>query len=132
MHWCHLALFARLASEASPSRPWVSEIVESCALHIAQPQHLEAARRWCYDFNSIAQFDVELQRLFRRDRRYIFNADLTTLSGLKRFVLTETGKLPFITAEMKLPYLTGMCAVSATGMAYKPFIILPHLQGLKS
>jgi hypothetical protein len=54
------------------------------------------------------------------------------MSGLKRFrVLAEKGKLPLVVAETKLPHLTAVCVISATGTAFKPFVILPHLKCTK-
>jgi hypothetical protein len=54
------------------------------------------------------------------------------MRGLKRFrKLAEKGKPPLVVAEMKLPHLTAMCAISATGTAFKPFVILSHRKGLK-
>jgi hypothetical protein len=133
MHLCSLDFFAHLASEAAPSRPWVSGTVESCRLCILPPQHLEVARRLYCNFDSIVQFDVEFQILFQRDWRLIFKADEPMLSGLKRFrVLAEIRKLPLVTAETKLPRLTAMCVVSAAGMACKLFLVLSQLEGLKS
>jgi hypothetical protein len=46
-------------------------------------------------------------------------------------VLDEKGKLPLVVLETKLPHLTAMGAISTTGTAFKPFVILPHLKGLK-
>jgi hypothetical protein len=46
-------------------------------------------------------------------------------------VLAEKRKFPLVVAEMKLPHLNAICAISAIGTAFKPFVILPHLKGLK-
>jgi hypothetical protein len=101
-------------------------------IRIRTPQELENVRRWCCDCNAITEFYVHFALLFQRDPRLIFNADETMMSGLKRFrVLAEKGKLPLVVAETKLPYLTAVCVISATGTAFKPFVILPHLKCTK-
>jgi hypothetical protein len=102
-------------------------------MRIRTPQKLENARRWCCDCNTITEFYAHFALLFQRDPCLIFNADETTMSGLKRFcVLVEKGKLPLVVAATKLPHLTAMYAISAIGTAFKPFVILLHLKGLKS
>jgi hypothetical protein len=132
MRICHLGLEAHLETESQPSRAWVYEIAEKCSLRIVAPQYLEDARRRFCDYDTITEFFVKYELLFHRDRRLIFNADETMLSGLKRFrVLAEVNKLPLVTAEAKLPHLTAMCAISAAGIVFKPFVILPKLRSLK-
>jgi hypothetical protein len=46
-------------------------------------------------------------------------------------MLAEKGKPSLVFAETKLSHLTAMCAISAIGTAFKPFVILPHLKGIK-
>jgi hypothetical protein len=132
MRICRLSLHAHLEGEAQPCRSWVLQAAEICGLRIAPPQYIEAARRWFCNFDAIANFFLTFKPLFHRDPRLIFNADETMVSGMKRFrVLAEMGKLPLVKAETKLPHLTAMCAISASGIAFKPFIVLPNLKGLK-
>jgi hypothetical protein len=129
---CNLCLHPHLITEAQPTRSTIAEIVKICDLRIVNSQQLESARRWSCSFNAIADFFTRFSLLFQRDPHLIFNADETMLSGLKRFrVLAEKQRLPLVTAETKLPHLTAMCTISATGTTFKPFVILPHLKGLK-
>jgi hypothetical protein len=46
--------------------------------------------------------------------------------------LTIAGKLPLIKAQSKLPHLTGLCTISASGACFRPIVILKSLQKLKS
>jgi hypothetical protein len=47
-------------------------------------------------------------------------------------VLCSKWKLPLVTAQTKLPHLTGFISISATGQVLKPLIILKSLKKLKT
>ena len=53
--------------------------------------------------------------------------DETSLSSKKRLkVISQKNKLPLLIEQPKIPHITGVITVSASGKYFKPVIILPN------
>jgi hypothetical protein len=116
----------------SPS--WLNSVADLLGLKICAPQAIEAVRRYFCDVAAVTRFFTTFSDVIQgRDPRLVFNMDETQLSAKKRFrVLTVAGKLPLVKAQSKLPHLTGLCTISASGACFRPIVILKSLQKLKS
>jgi hypothetical protein len=116
-----------------PSQSWLKQYCSSINVNICRSQQIEIARRFYCDKPKNLDFFTQHSHLLDRDPRLIWNADETQLNANKQFkVLCSKGKLPLVTAQTKLPHLTGFVSISATGQVLKPLIILKFLKKLKT
>lgn len=126
-------LIHHLGEAKPPCRDIIYSLAEQLNLKIVTSQTLEYGRRVFCDYNSIIQYFIFYGILFQRDSRLILNMDETSLSSRKRLkVLAKKNQLPLIIESPKIPHLTGVITVSASGDYFKPLIVLPNKKTLRS
>jgi hypothetical protein len=97
-------LIKLIALPEFPSIEWLTPFCKSIKIKICRPQTIEIARRYFCNQAVINEFFDCFSPILMRDPRLIWNADETQLSTTKRFkVLCESGKLPLVTSQAKLP-----------------------------
>lgn len=115
-----------------PCREFIYKFADQLDIRIVSAQTLEYGRRIYCDYEAITEYFIIYGELFKRDKRLILNMDETSLSSRKRLkVLAKKTQLPLITENPKIPHLTGVITVSASGHLFSPLIVLPNKKTLR-
>lgn len=125
-------LIHHLENRGPPCREWIYEIISKLDLKIVSSQSLEYGRRFFCDYDSIIEYFMIYGELFERDDRLILNMDETSLSARKRMkVIARKNQIPLLLESPKIPHLTGVITVSASGQYFRPIIVLPNKKTLR-
>jgi hypothetical protein len=116
-----------------PERHWVENFVEMVGLRICRAQDIESCRKFAADSDRISYYFRFFHDFINRNKLLIFNSDETQLNATKKFkVLVAKNKLPLVIADAKIPHITGIITIGASGITLKPVIILKNIQRIKS
>jgi hypothetical protein len=117
----------------SPERHWVQYFVDRVGLRISRSQDIEYLRKMSADSDRIRYYFRVFYNFLNHNKLLIFNADETQLNAARKFkVLVERNKLTLVTADTKVPHITGIIIIGAKGIVLKPVIILKNIQKIKS
>ena len=126
-------LIPKLDEIGSPSRSWLNNIANKLNIRIISEQKLEIERKFGANSFTIFKYLLYFKDLLNRPPELILNMDETIISSRKRLkVLAKKFQLPLTSYETKLPHLTGVITISATGKFFDPIVIVPNLKRLSS
>lgn len=126
---CEQALDKFADTVLSPQ--WFNHYCKDNSIMLLNSQNLESTRRKYCHANVMAQFWAMLQTTIHQIPELLFNADETSFCANKKGkVVVPEGKFPLVEQEVRMGHITTVCTTSASGMAFRPFIILPILANL--